>query len=168
MPDKKYRERRTEVYFPSEKFLEKWKGLAKSKKMPLSSWIFSTVERALDDSAVPTQDITKEKIILQEENRTLRRDLESVTKLMEAYKTEAFTLRNEIFLQKDLRGSGEFDEHLVRALRSGGVWRAPDLLKEMDVDMKDIDAIRIVTKQLHTLQDLGIVRESAMGWKWVG
>jgi hypothetical protein len=168
MPDEKYKGRRTEVYFPSQKFLEKWKGQSKSAKMTLSSWIFQTVETSLDTSTTSIQEITRAKSSLQDENRQLRRDLENTMKLMEVYKTEVFTLRNEVFLKTDLNGRGKFDDRLLRTLRSGGVWRARDILRELDVDAKDIDAIQIVTKQLQTLQDIGIVQESAVGWKWVG
>lgn len=168
MPTEEYRGRRTEIYFPSEDFLKKWKGWAKAAKTPLSSWIFETVERVMDDSGEPIQDIAKERSSLQDENRKLRRDLENATTLMEAYKTEAFNLRNEIFLQKDLRGRGQFDDRLVAVLRRGGVWRSRDLLKELDVDAKDVDAIQIVVKQLQTLQDIGIVQEGSNGWRWVG
>jgi len=169
MADEKYNGRRTEVYLPSKKLLEKWKALADKSQMTLSAWIFETVERTLDDeSAEPLQDIAKERSSLQEENRKLRRDLENATKLIEAYKTEAFTLRNEIFLKRDMKGSGWFDDRLCRVLRERGVWRAQDLLKELDIDAKDVDAIQIVTKQLQTLQDIGVVRESATGWRWVG
>ena len=168
MPDKRYNGRRTEIYFPSENFLKKWKARSDAADMTLSAWIFETVEQTLDDSAPPAEDLVQEKTTLLEENRRLRKDNVNLSKLMEAYKTEAFTLRNEIFLQKDLKGSGKFDEHLVEVLRSGGVWRAQDLLKELDVDTKDIDAIQIVTRQLQALQDIGVVKESATGWKWVG
>jgi len=168
MPDKKYNGRRAEIYFPAKSFLEKWEAKADAASMTLSSWIFATVEQTLDDSAPPLDDVVQERTNLQEENRKLRKENENLSKLMEAYKTEAFTMRNEIFLQKDLAGSGEFDSQLVRVIRSGGVWRAPALLKELDIDAKDVDAIQIVTKQLQTLQDIGVVKESATGWKWVG
>jgi len=167
MPDPKYKDRRTEVYFPSEKFLEKWKGLSDAADMTLSSWIFETVERTLDDTAQPPEEMAQEKTTLQEENRRLRKDNENLSKLMEAYKTEAFTLRNEFFLQKDPRGRTKFDDNLIRTLQSGGVWKAQTLLKELDVDAKDVDTIQIVTKQLQILQDIGAVKESATGWKWI-
>jgi hypothetical protein len=44
MAPKRYNGRRGEIYFPSEKFLKEWRNEAKKARLPLSSWIFATVE----------------------------------------------------------------------------------------------------------------------------
>jgi len=168
MAPKRYNGRRGEIYFPSEKFLKEWRDEAKKAKLPLSSWIFATVEAnraALSDQAIDTdQDMQT----LREENRRLRRELESMTREHERQKAELFKLQNEIFLKDRLAGCGEFDPRLVTTLKSGGSWPPREILAELQVDQKDADAIQIVTRQLHVLQDLGLAQEGIRGWRWIG
>jgi hypothetical protein len=168
MAPKRYNGRRAEIYFPSEKLMQEWKDDAKKARLPLSSWIFATVEAnraALNDQAIDTD---RDLQTIREENRRLRRDLESLTREHEHQKAELFKLKNEIFAKDRLAGCGEFDQRLVTALKSGGSWPPREILAELQVDQRDADAIQIVTRQLHVLQDLGLVQEGLMGWRWIG
>jgi hypothetical protein len=168
MAPKRYNGRRGEIYFPSEKFLREWRDEAKTAKLPLSSWIFATVEAnraALSDQAIDTD---KDLQTIREENRRLRRELESMTREHERQKAELFRLQNEIFLKDRLAGCGEFDPRLVTTLKSGGSWPPREILAELQVDQRDADAIQIVTRQLHVLQDLGLAQEGIRGWRWIG
>ena len=61
MPLEKYRSRRWEIYFPSEEFLEKWKERAKAAQMPLSKWIFETVEAHMDEDTVTAQELAMDR-----------------------------------------------------------------------------------------------------------
>jgi hypothetical protein len=168
MAPKRYNGRRGEIYFPSEKFLREWREEAKTAKLPLSSWIFAIVEAnraALSDQAI---DADKDLQTLREENRRLRREPESMTREHERQKAELFRLQNEIFLKDRLAGCGEFDPRLVTTLKSGGSWPSREILAELQVDQRDADAIQIVTRQLHVLQDLGLAQEGIRGWRWIG
>lgn len=167
MPLPQYKGRYAEIYFPSPKFLERWQSCAKASRSTLSAWIFETVEASLDGATEPAQEINAQKASLQEENRALRRDLEKSDARLKELETEIFKLRNEVF-QQQLKGAGVFDPKVASILRVGGVWSNRELLKELAVDPHDIEAIEIVTRQLQALQDLGIVTESAKGWRWVG
>jgi len=168
MPNEDYKGRHMDVYFPSEKFLERWKARAKAAKLPLSSWVFETVEHAIDDSAsTSVREVAKENTSMRDEARKLRQENEHLQKLMESYKTEAFNLRNRIFLQREMSGSGEFDSQLCSILRTGGVWTTQDLLRELGVDARDVDALQVVGRQLQVLQDIGVVQSSVKGWRWL-
>ena len=167
MPPKKYRGRYTEVYFPSEKFLEKWKTQAKESRMPLSSWIFATVEATVDGAAEPSQEITRQKTSLQEENRKLRRELEKGEAKMRELETQVFKLQHASFLS-DTESQKIYSEKLIKILRSGGTWPSRELLAELSVNPDDAVAIQIVTNQLQALQDFRLVSENARGWKWLG
>lgn len=168
MPLKKYRSRRWEIYFPSEEFLEKWKERAKAAKMPLSKWIFETVEAHMDEDTITAQELARDQETLRDQNRNLRRELDNAKAELERQKTEAFKLKNEALLQPVPQGVVQLNERIVNILKSGGIWSSQDLLKELDVNASDIDAIQIVTHQLQMLQDFDLVSEGARGWKWIG
>ena len=40
-------------------------------------------------------------------------------------------------------------------------------MKELDVDSHDIDAIKLINKQLEILQICDLVEETVKGWKWI-
>jgi hypothetical protein len=167
MPPKQYRGRYTEVYFPSEKFLEKWKAQAVAARMPLSSWIVATVEAAVDGTSEPAQEIADQKTSLQEENRRLRREMEKSEAKLRELETQIFKLQHASFLS-DTEGQKIYSEKLIKILRSGGTWPGRELLAELSVNPNDAVAIQIVTAQLQALQDFGLVSENARGWKWIG
>jgi hypothetical protein len=167
MPPKKYQGRYTEVYFPSEKFLEKWKAQAEAARMPLSSWIVATVEAAVDGTSEPAQEIADQKTSLQEENRRLRREMEKSEAKLRELETQIFKLQHASFLS-DTEGQKIYSEKLIKILRSGGIWPGRELLAELSVNPDDVVAIQIVTAQLQALQDFGLVSENARGWKWIG
>jgi predicted nuclease with TOPRIM domain len=168
MPLEKYRSRRWEIYFPSEEFLEKWKERAKAAQMPLSKWIFETVEAHMDEDTITAQELARDQETLRDQNRNLRRDLDNAKAELERQKTEAFKLTNEVLLQPVPQGVVQLNERIVNILKSGGTWSSQDLLKELDVYPSDIKAIQIVTHQLQMLQDFDLVSESSRGWKWTG
>jgi hypothetical protein len=167
MPPKRYQGRYTEVYLPSKKFLEKWKEQAKIARMPLSSWIFATIEAAVDGVAEPIQEIASQKTSLQDENRKLRRELEKGEAKLRELETQIFKLQHASFLT-ETEGQKIYSEKLIKILRSGGTWPGRELLAELSVNSDDSMAIQIVTNQLHALQDFGLVSENARGWKWIG
>ncbi|MGD0951907.1 MAG: hypothetical protein ABR985_05870 [Methanotrichaceae archaeon] len=167
MPLEKYRGRRWEIYFPSETFLEKWKERAKASRMPLSKWIFETVESHMDEDTTTVQDLTMDQEALRDQNRKLRRELESAEAELERQRTELFKLRNEALLQPVPQGVVQLNERLVDILKSGGTWSSHGLLKELDINSNDVEAIQIVTHQLQMLQDFNLVIEGARGWKWI-
>jgi len=167
MVEERYRGKYAEVYLPSETFLEKWKAQAKASKMSLSAWIFAEVEAARDGMSETAQETAAQKTSLQDENRTLRRDLEKSEARLRELETQIFKLQHATFL-KDEAGQKEYSEHLIRILRSGGLWSSRALLEELGVNQADADAIQIVSNQLQALQDFKLVSESARGWKWVG
>lgn len=167
MPLEKYRGRRWEIYFPSEIFLEKWKERAKASRMPLSKWIFETIESHMDEDTTTVQDLTMDQEALRDQNRKLRRDLENAEAELERQRTELFKLRNEALLQPVPQGVVQLNERLVDILKSGGTWSSHGLLKELDINSNDVEAIQIVTHQLQMLQDFNLVIEGPRGWKWI-
>lgn len=134
--------------------------------MPLSSWIFATVEAAVDGAMEPAQEIASQKTSLQDENRRLRRELEKGKAKLRELETQVFKLQHAPFLS-DSEGQKIYSEKLIKILRSGGTWAGRELLEELSVNLDDAIAIQVVTTQLQNLQDFGLVSENAHGWKWI-
>ncbi|MCX8207519.1 MAG: hypothetical protein N3G75_06770 [Methanothrix sp.] len=153
------------LYFPSSRDRERWRRLARKARMPLSRWIYHTVEEHLaEDTRERTQ-----KSDLFAENRRLQRELEKSNARIRELETEVFKLRNRVFVTPDgPRGIGSFDPALLDLLRSGETWTSRALLDALGVDQSDADAIEIVTRQLYLLLDLGLVQETSRGWRRIG
>lgn len=166
MPKERYRGRYAEVYLPSEKFLDKWKQRAKESRMPLSSWIFATVEAVLDGLSEPSEELADQGEALREDNRKLRRDAEKNESRIRELETEVFNLRHNAVLSQS-SGDAPYSTTLIKIIRRGGTWSNRDLLAELGVLAGDSNAIEIVARQLRALQDAGLVAESARGWRWI-
>jgi hypothetical protein len=97
----------------------------------------------------------------------LRNDLEKNEARLRELETQIFKLQQAVFLH-DQPGQENYSKKLIQVLRSGSIWPNRDLLAELNVNPDDGTAIQIVTNELQSLQDFGLVKESARGWKWIG
>jgi hypothetical protein len=43
-----------------------------------------------------------------------------------------------------------------------------ELLRSLNVDVRDIEAMKALLGQLQALRDIGLLEETPMGWKWKG
>jgi hypothetical protein len=84
----------------------------------------------------------------------------------EKKETEIFKLRHGAFLQQDFQGSISYSKPLIEVIQQGKTWTEEDLLKELHIDPKDGEAMRITTRQLEELAKFGLVRKEPEGWKW--
>lgn len=167
MPRSEYTDRQLNLIFASNADRERWRAVAERAQMPLTKWILATVETCLAGESEDAEEVATQRTSLQAENRKLRRDLEKSDARLKDLETELFKVRNQLFSIEQVKGHGSFDEKLLAVLRSGGNWSNRNLLAELGVESNDAEAIEIVTRQLQVLQDLGVVKESARGWKWV-
>jgi len=87
---------------------------------------------------------------------------------LEKKETEIFKLRHGSFLRDDMPGMHSYSAPLIDLIQQGGTWTAEKILKELHLDHKDADAIKIAVNQLHGLSDFGLVSEVPGGWKWIG
>jgi hypothetical protein len=168
MPSAAYSNRQKSLIFPSSQELERWEALAKKARMKFNRWVFSMVELQLIVESQDLEEICTQKTSLQSENLKLKRDKERIEARLEDLETEVFKLRNKLFAMEKPEGIGEFDKELLDLLRQGLTWSNKTLLDALDVDSSNVEAIQILTRQLQTLQDLKLVKESANGWRWIG
>ena len=85
---------------------------------------------------------------------------------LERKETEIFKLQHGAFLKGDLQGISSFSKPLLDLIQRGRTWTEEDLLKELHMDSKDSDAIRITTRQLEELERFNLVIKVPEGWKW--
>ena len=166
MPRPSHYNRQFLIYLPTEKDLDNWKELAKAAGISLNKYIYEMVERGRQE-AQPRTDLIKEISELREENQKQREEIKLKSLVLEKYETELFKFRHESFLQPEFQGTQQFSEALVNLLKKGRAYSGQDILKSLNVDPKDSEAVRIVHRQLQILQDFKLIMESANGWRWV-
>jgi len=167
MVEKAFKGRYCNIYFPSEEDRKRWENWAKKAGVSLSKFVYETVELYKNENRDhPKVDMVRELAQLREENNKIRAELRTKSLVIQKYETEIFKLQHETFLENNFRGSRQISNELVDLLKSRGFWKNEDLLKALNIDTKDIDAIRIINKQLNVLQDFGLIDETPRGWRW--
>ena len=166
MPRPSHYNRQFLIYLLTEKDLDNWKELAKAAGISLNKYIFEMVERGRQE-AQPRTDLIKEISDLREENQKQREEIKLKSLVLEKYETELFKFRHESFLQPEFQGTQQFSEALVNLLKKGRAYSGQDILKSLNVDPKDSEAVRIVHRQLQILQDFKLIEEGVTGWRWI-
>ena len=114
-------------------------------------------------------EMVKELAQLREENRKQREELKLKTLVLEKYETELFKLKHEAFSEpKEFDGLRRYSEELVAILKRGRIANGHDILRELSIDPKDSESVKLVSNQLENLQSFGLVKETSSGWKWIG
>jgi predicted nuclease with TOPRIM domain len=167
MVEQAFKGRYCNIYFPSEEDRKRWQDWAKEAGVPLSKFVYETVERYKNENLVqPRTDLVKEMDQLREENNRIRAELKTNSLVIQKLETENFKLRHETFLENEFRGSRQLSNELVDLLKSRACWRSEDLLKALNIDAKDIDPTRIINRQLTVLHNFGLIEETPRGWTW--
>ena len=105
---------------------------------------------------------------LKVENQKLREELRLKTKIWEKYETDLYKLRYENFSDLDsFAGVRCGDEELVAILRRGKTIDGNAILKELQIDSRDSEAVKLVSHQLEDLRRYGLVKETSNGWRWI-
>jgi hypothetical protein len=163
------KERYTTIYFPSEEDKKRWEELAKEARVPLSKFIYEMAEKSLDDGKeAPRSELVRELSETKEEAQKLRSDLKIKNMLLEKLEGEVYKTRYASFSDVDSdSGKRRYDEDLIAILK--GRNRAIDgyaLIKELGVDPRDSEAVKLVSNQLESLRRFGLVEETGDGWRW--
>jgi len=161
--------RYVDVYLPSEAAKRQWEEDAKKVGLPLSRFVFEAVEafRAAKDEK-PRSDLIKELAGIKEEAQKLRSELKLKNMLLEKLEGEVYKARYDSFKEVELgEGSRRHDEELIKILKSGKAIEGYTILKELGIDPKDTEAVKLVNNQLESLRRFGLVEEDANGWRWI-
>lgn len=135
----------------------------------MSKFVFEAVEafRAAKDET-PRYEIVKELAEAKEEIQKLRTDLKMKTMLLEKMDAEVYKARYASFQEIEVgEGTRHHDEELINILRSGKALDGYSILKELAIDPRETEAVKLVNNQLESLRRFGLVEETAKGWKWI-
>ena len=155
-----------DVYFPppgGKQQKIRWEERAKKERMSRAAFIREAVEfylKETDLSRPPRADPG-----LQEENRKLREDLKLRVLALERAETDLFRLRGAEWAEE--RGRKHLNSDLVELLKTGSIWTAARILESLGVSPRDVDAMKIISTQLHILQAAGVISETTRGWRWM-
>jgi len=64
-------------------------------------------------------------------------------------------------------GTRRHDEDLIKVLRHRKSVEGYAILKELGVDPRDTEAVKLVNNQLESLRRFGLVEETGTGWRWI-
>jgi hypothetical protein len=167
MPSEKYSERSIQVIFPSPEECRLWLQDALKAGMPFSKYILEMARRGREGEAARPLDQSRELEKMREELARLRTSEGELRKLYEASEGELFRLRHSSYAASP-NGLQEPSERLVDALQGAArPMSSQELLKSLNVDVRDIAAMKLLLGQLQALRDIGLLEETPMGWKWV-
>jgi hypothetical protein len=161
--------RYVDVYLPSENVKKQWEEDAKRAGLPLSRFVFEAVEafRAGRDE-IPRSDLIRELAEVKEEAQKLRGELKLKDMLLVKLEGEVYKARYEGFKEVEIgKGTRRHDEDLIKVLKRGKAVEGYALLKELGIDPRDTDVVRLVNNQIESLRRFGLVEETANGWRWI-
>ena len=161
--------RYVDVYLPSENAKLEWEDEAKKAALPLSKFVFEAVEAfRAKKGENPRYDMVKEQAELKEENLKLRSELKMKTLLLEKLEADLYKVRYANFQEIEIRdGTRRHDEELITVLKCGKTLDGYSILKELSVDPRDTEAVKLVNNQLESLRRFGLIEETANGWRWI-
>ena len=116
----------------------------------------------------PRSDFVKELAETKEELQKLRSELKLKSLLLEKLEGEVYKARYDSFKEVEMgEGTRRHDEDLIKVLRSRKGVEGYAILKELGIDPRDTEAVKLVNNQLESLRRFGLVEETGTGWRWI-
>ena len=168
MPPKGFENRFLTIYFPTANEVKDIKDAAGKAGLNHSHFMREMIRKGMEFSQEPDLSPLIESQKDREEVARLTRELKDKAAYIEKLETEIFNLKHSLFLQPIPTGVGERSVELVELLQDGRVWRTDDIMLALNIDSKNIDALKALAGQLHALQDLKLLTETSKGWRWTG
>ena len=161
--------RYVDVYLPSEAAKHEWEEDAKKAGIPLSRFVFEAVEAfRASKKETPRADFVKELAETKEELQKLRSELKLKNLLLEKLEGEVYKARYDSFKEVEMgEGTRRHDEELIKVLRGRKSVEGYASLKELGIDPRDTEAVKLVNNQLESLRRFGLVEETGTGWRWI-
>jgi len=152
------------LYFPTKEEYDKVLREAHNATISFNKFCIEMIRRGMEQPAMPCTDLQD----TREELARLNRELKEKNARIEQLETDLFTARHAPFLQPIPEGRGQLSSELVDLLQDGHTWRPDEIMHQLGIDSRNIDAITALAGQLHALQDLKLVVEAKHGWRWIG
>jgi len=162
-------DRYVNVYLPSKADKERWEEAAKEKGMTLSKFIYGTVEAALCEKNEASRfELVQDLSEAKEEVQKLRSELKMKNLLLEKYEADAYKARYASFAEVNMaEGERRHDEELISILKRGKTLDGNDILRELGIDPRQSEIVKLVGNQLESLRRFGLIKETAGGWRWI-
>ena len=135
----------------------------------MSRFVFEAVEafRVARDEK-PKSDLIKELAEVKEAAQKLRSELKLKNMLLEKLEGEVYKARYDSFKEIEItEGTRRHDEDLIKILKHGKAVEGYAILKELGIDPRDTEAVKLVNNQLESLRRFGLVEEKSNGWRWI-
>jgi hypothetical protein len=161
--------RYVDVYLPSKEAKQQWEEDAKRAGLPLSRFVFEAVEAfRAGREETPRSDLIRELAEVKEEAQKLRSELKMKDMLLEKLEGEVYKARYESFREVEMdSGTRRHDEDLIKVLKRGKAVEGYAILKELGIDPRDTEAVKLVNNQIESLRRFGLVKETGHGWRWI-
>lgn len=169
MPPERYKGQTLTIYFPERTEYQEIRAAALAADLRESHYAREMIRTGMQYHGIqPNAEFLKESAQSREALAMARRSLKDSEAARLKLETELFALRGSLFLQPIPEGRGSLSSELVNLLQDGHVWRSGEIMEALGIDPKNIDALKVLAGQLHALQDLRMIEETAKGWKWTG
>ena len=158
-----------DVYLPSENVKLQWEEDARKAGLPLSRFVFEAVEAfRIGREETPRSDLIRDLAEAKEEAQKLRSELKMKDMLLEKLEGEVYKARYDSFREVEIgTGTRRHDEDLIKVLKRGKAVEGYALLKDLGIDPRDTEVVRLVNNQIESLRRFGLVEETANGWRWI-
>jgi len=162
-------DRYVNVYLPSKADKERWDEAAKKKGLPLSKFVYGTVEAALAGGNEASRfELVQDLSEAKEEVQKLRSELKMKNLLLEKYEADAYKARYASFTEVDMaEGGRRHDEELISILKRSKTLDGNAILRELGIDPRESEVVKLVGNQLESLRRFGLIKETAGGWRWI-
>lgn len=168
MPPERYKGQTLTIYFPDRTEYLEIKKAALSAEIKESHYAREMIRTGMQSQQVrPNTEFLKEAAQSREALALARRALKDSEAARLKLETEIFALKGSLFLQPVPEGRSSLSSELIELLQEDRVWRSVELMNALNIDQKNIDAIKVLGGQLRALADLKMVEETAKGWKWI-
>jgi hypothetical protein len=157
-----------DVYLPSENSKREWEEDAKKAGLPMSKFVEAVEAFRASKDETPRYEMVKELAEAKEEVQKLRTELKMKTMLLEKMDAEVYKARYANFQEVEMgEGTRHHDQELINILKRSKALDGYSILKELDIDPRETEAVKLVNNQLESLKRFGLVEETAKGWKWI-
>jgi hypothetical protein len=163
------REKYAYIYAKTREDKQRWQKMADDAGYSLSSFLQGLIEDGLAyrNNATKREDLNKNIEDLRAENYEMREALTNAKLRIKQLTEDARRVRDEFWLDKGFSGKRGFDPALLRILRENKSIQKLPHLDKLKIDIKDLDGIDALERQLEALESYGFIEKTNKGWKWL-
>jgi hypothetical protein len=168
MPREEYRGRYGMVYFSTEKELEKWEEVAKSRGVKFSTLAKEALNQ-LEEKKEARPDLIQKCSELEDRIAQLQTELRLKTTLLDRLEKDIFKFQHSRFEDPDPLQDGErqYSLHLIKLLQDGKVHDSAEIFSSLNIDPRDTEGCKLILNQITALTRHILITETSKGWRWL-